>query len=111
MNISALRESFQLVAPQSELLTAIFYRELFERYPSVKPLFSQVDLRTQKGKLVASLALIVKSLDETDRLVEYLQGLGRRHEGYGTLPEHYGPVGECLLYALSEVAGPAWSPE
>ena len=111
MNITALRQSFELVAPQSELLTTIFYRELFERYPAVRPLFSKVDLRTQKGKLVASLSLIVKALDDSPRLVAYLQGLGRRHVAYGTLAEHYAPVGECLLFALAEVAGSAWSSE
>jgi hemoglobin-like flavoprotein len=31
--------------------------------------------------------------------------------GYGAQPEHYPVVGEVLLAAMAEVAGPDWRPE
>lgn len=104
-----LQNSFAAVAPQSERLLDCFYSTLFERYPGVLPLFEKVELKKQKGKLLASLALVVKHANDPKEVIQPLRQMGARHVGYGALPEHYPAVGECLLAALSEVAGPLWN--
>jgi methyl-accepting chemotaxis protein len=111
LNVALLRESFQKIAPQAERLADVFYDTLFERYPSVKPLFAGVSLPEQKKKLVAALVLVVKNLEKPDALKTALGQLGERHVEYGAKAAHYPAVGECLLAALAEVAGNQWTPE
>ncbi|MBS2037076.1 flavohemoprotein [bacterium] len=110
-DVELLRTSFEAVTPQAQHLLDRFYAILFERYPAVRPLFAQVEMKKQQGKLLASLALVVKNCDQPEKLLEPLRQMGARHINYGTLPEHYPAVGECLLAALAEVAGPLWTPE
>lgn len=111
MNVSLLRQSFELVAPHASQLTDTFYETLFQRYPGVKPLFHDISMKKQKGKLVGSLAYIVKNLENPGDLAAYLKAMGRRHVAYGTEEGHYPAVGECLLAALARTAGPAWNKE
>ncbi|MFN8573766.1 MAG: methyl-accepting chemotaxis protein [Gemmatimonadaceae bacterium] len=111
LNVRLLRTSFDAVKPRAEQLAQTFYRTLFERYPSVKPLFADVDMKTQQRKLIQSLALVVANLDKPKVLTKALHDLGARHIDYGAQPAHYDAVGECLLAALSSVAGALWSPK
>ena len=106
-----LRTSFEAVTPQAETLMETFYSLLFERYPSVQPLFAKADMKKQQGKLLASLALVVKNCDRPEALQEPLRQMGVRHLDYGTEPGHYAAVGECLLAALAQIAGPLWNAE
>ena len=111
MSVELLRKSFNLVAPEAQALVDTFYSTLFERYPAVKPLFAEVELKNQKGKLIASLAFVVENLEKPGELSRYLGQLGARHVDYGAAPEHYPCVGECLLVALAKTAGDAWNEE
>jgi nitric oxide dioxygenase len=88
-----------------------FYARLFAAVPEVEPLFAATDLRRQKAMLLAALVLVRKSLRDLDELVPKLYALGARHVDYGALPEHYPVVGEALIGAMAEVAGPAWTRE
>jgi hemoglobin-like flavoprotein len=45
LNVGALRSSFELVAPQADLLAERFYDQLFEDYPNLQPLFAQTTSR------------------------------------------------------------------
>ena len=109
LNVELLRGSFEAVTPMGDKLTARFYELLFERYPQVKPMFANLSMEEQGKKLLASLALIVASLEDGEKLTSYLKELGARHVGYGTQDAHYDAVGECLLVALAETAGDLWN--
>ena len=111
MNLDALETSFDLIAPRGDELMDIFYSRLFAAAPSVEPLFAHVDLRRQKGMLLAALVLLRKSLRDLDAIVPKLRELGARHVAYGAVPEHYPVVGAVLLTSMAEVAGPAWTQE
>jgi hemoglobin-like flavoprotein len=111
MNVTLLRTSFEALRPQAPLLVERFYAILFERYPRVKPMFAHVDLAHQKQKLIQALALLVANLEQADVLKNYLGELGSKHVRYGVKTEHYAAVGECLLAAMAEVAGPRWNDE
>jgi methyl-accepting chemotaxis protein len=109
LQVKLLRDSFNAVAPRANELAETFYRILFDRYPVVRPLFRDTDLKEQQRKLVQALALVVGNLERPAKLKKVLGALGARHVDYGAQPAYYDAVGECLLAALAEIAGPVWS--
>jgi hemoglobin-like flavoprotein len=108
LNLEALESSFDLVAPRGDELMDVFYARLFAAAPAVKPLFAGTDLQRQKTMLLGTLVLLRKSLRDLDAIVPKLRELGARHVAYGAEPAHYPVVGEALIAAMAEVAGPAW---
>jgi len=120
--------SWRLVVPIKDTAADLFYRRLFELKPSYQQLFKN-DMATQKRKLIAMLAFIVKSLDwpdsawrdtvaEEDDLFLVVLALGRRHSELYSVPDAaYAAVGEALLWTLDyglgkEFTGPvraAWT--
>ena len=110
MDLDALETSFDLVAPRGDELVTLFYTRLFETAPAVKPLFASTDMLRQKTMLLSALVLLRKSLRDIDAIIPTLKRMGARHVGYGAAPAHYPVVGEVLIGAMAEVAGPAWEP-
>ena len=111
LDLQALEESFDLVAPRGDELMDTFYARLFAAAPAVKPLFAGTDLRRQKGMLLGALVLLRKSLRDLGAIVPKLRELGARHVDYGARPEHYPVVGAVLIASMAEIAGDAWRPE
>ena len=58
LNLPALQNSFDLVAPHGERLMDEFYARLFETAPAVVPLFAATDLQGQKAKLADKYSLL-----------------------------------------------------
>ena len=110
LDLDALEESFDLIAPQGDALMDAFYTRLFDTAPAVKPLFAHTDLRRQKAMLLAALVLLRRSLRDFDTVLPTLRELGARHVAYGAQPAHYPVVGHVLITSMAEVAGPAWCP-
>jgi hemoglobin-like flavoprotein len=111
LDLDALETSFDLIAPRGDELMDEFYARLFAVAPAVKPLFAGVDIKRQKGMLLAALVLVRKSLRNLDAIVPTLYGLGARHVAYGARAEHYPVVGQVLIASMAAVAGDAWTPE
>ncbi|MDX2022826.1 MAG: methyl-accepting chemotaxis protein [Deltaproteobacteria bacterium] len=111
MQIEILESSFGLLAPRGSELVARFYERLFEQYPEVKPMFRHVDMAKQEKALLGALALVIKSLRSPDVLIPTLKQLGKKHEGYGTKPEHYDAVRLTLIEVMKEMAGRAFTPK
>lgn len=111
LQVDMLETSFDAIAPRGEELMDIFYQRLFELDPEVQRLFGGTDMAAQKKKLLSTLVLLRNSLRDPTQLVPALKGLGARHAGYGVAPEHYPVVGQALISAMMEVAGPAWHPQ
>ena len=103
-------ESFKKVEPISEVAADIFYKKLFEYDPSLKPLFKS-DIKSQGKKLMAALKLAVSSLNDLDALVPVLQKMAIKHVEYGVKVEDYTPVGNALLFALSQGLGEGFTLE
>lgn len=110
LDLDALEESFDLVAPRGDELMDVFYARLFAVAPAVRPLFAGTDLKKQKTMLLGTLVLLRKSLRDLESIVPKLRELGTRHVAYGAQPAHYPVVGEVLLASMAEIAGAAWSP-
>ncbi|MGD8641484.1 MAG: globin domain-containing protein, partial [Gammaproteobacteria bacterium] len=88
-----------------------FYKELFSRYPDVKPMFANVSIEDQQRKLLSALKLVINNLRDPDNLNNTLRELGKRHREYGAEDAHYSAVTETLLEVMKEVAGDQWTPE
>ena len=110
LDIAALEESFDAVAPHGDELMDRFYTGLFAAAPGVAPLFVRTDIRRQKKKLLAALVLLRRSLRDLEALLPALRKMGARHVHYGARPEHYPVVGEVLIDSMATVAGDAWRP-
>ena len=107
--LAVLRGSLaQLIASKVDV-AEIFYRRLFELAPGVRSLFKP-DLSEQRKKLITALVQIVAWADQPQQLTGYLQRMGARHTGYGTLPEHYDVVGAVLLWTFDRALGPEFTP-
>ncbi|MEY8881347.1 globin family protein [Donghicola sp. XS_ASV15] len=108
--ITLVQDSFKKVAPIAGPAADIFYDKLFELAPQVRPLFPE-DMTEQKKKLMQMLAIAVNGLTKLDEILPAVQDLGRRHNGYEVTPEHYGYVGEALLFTLGKGLGDDFTPE
>lgn len=105
-----VQESFAKVAPIADQAAMLFYQNLFDRDPSLKPLFKG-DIADQGKKLMQMIGVAVASLDRLEGIVPTVQDLGRRHVNYGVKAEHYDTVGAALIETLAQGLGPAFTPE
>lgn len=108
--IRLVQESFSQVEPIAAQAADIFYTTLFEYDPNLRPLFKN-DIKDQGKKLMATLSVAVKGLNDLDKLVPVLQGLAERHVKYGVKAEDFTPVGNALLHTLKTGLGAAFTPE
>jgi hemoglobin-like flavoprotein len=114
-----VKKSWRLVVPIAETAADLFYRRLFELQPPYRDYFKS-DMASQKRKLIAMLAFIVKCLDwpdsawreevaEENDLFLVVLALGRRHSELYQIPdEAYQTVGEALLWTLNYGLGQAF---
>ncbi len=102
--IALVKESFGWAAPISEPAAAIFYARLFETNPDLKPLFKG-DMKEQGRKLMATLAVVVNSLDRLGDILPAVQALAVRHAGYGVRSQDYDAVGSALIWTLGAGLG------
>jgi len=111
LNVSLLRESFDLVATANPAVVTRFYEILFERYPQTRPMFPRDGMARQAQMLTSALVAVLDHLEDAPWLKDTLGALGAKHVGYGVTREMYDWVGASLIAALAETAGPKWTPE
>jgi nitric oxide dioxygenase len=107
--VQLVQQSFAKVAPISDQAAKLFYGRLFEIAPELKSLF-HVDMDEQGRKLMGTLAVVVGGLSKLDTILPAAGALAKRHVNYGVKPSHYKPVGEALLWTLTQGLGPDWTP-
>lgn len=106
-----IKESFEVAKPLADEVVAKFYEFLWTDYPESKALFEKVSMEDQKKALIGSLVFIVDHLEETEKVVKYLEDMGARHVNYGVETAHYGWVGSTLLKTFAHFFGEKWTPE
>ena len=109
-SISLVQISFEDVVLLGEKVAEIFYDELFAVEPGLKKMFKG-DMAEQRRKLLTTLALVVRSLHEPQRMMEPMKALAKRHVGYGVEPSHYTYVGNALIRTLQKGLGDRFTPE
>lgn len=105
-----IRRTMAEVTPVADEVTSYFYALLFVRHPEFRSLFPPA-MDIQRDRFLKALLTAAEHIDDTAVLFEYLQNLGRGHRKYGTRPEHYPAVGECLISALSKYTSAVWDAE
>jgi hemoglobin-like flavoprotein len=104
LDVVLLKHTFERAKKENGGLTRLgmsFYKRLFEKYPSVRPLFTTPP-EEQHKKLMASVASIVASVTQPEQMVPYLHAMGIRHLVYKTENAHYPAVAENLVAVLEE---------
>lgn len=110
MDKELLETSLSLVADAEEGLTLRFYAILFERHPVVRPMFG-ADIGPQAAMLRGAVVAVLDHLDDAAWLGDTLGGLGAKHAEWGVTAPMYAAVAECMIAAMEELGGPAWTPE
>lgn len=110
IDIPLVQSTWAQVLPIADQAAALFYGRLFELDPSLRALFTATDMSEQRKKLMQMITVAVKGLDHLDQIVPAVQGLGRRHAGYGVTDAHYDTVGAALLWTLEQGLGAAYTP-
>lgn len=110
MDKTLLTESLLLVDSQEHALTPRFYEILFDRYPEVRPMFSD-DVRPQAEMLREAIIAVLDHVDDAAWLSSTLGAMGAKHAGYGVTAPMYDAVGESMIAAMQELGGEAWTPE
>ncbi|MEU7098623.1 globin domain-containing protein [Streptomyces longwoodensis] len=105
-----IRRTMAELTPVADEVTSYFYALLFVRYPGLRPLFPPA-MDVQRDRLFKALLTAVEHVDDTPALADHFQRLGRGHRKYGTRPEHYPAIGECLIAALRRFAASVWNAE
>ncbi|GIJ52334.1 flavohemoprotein [Virgisporangium aliadipatigenens] len=105
-----LKESWTLVEEQQDRLASYFYAKLFLSNPQLRDLFP-VQMDVQRARLLNAVVTAVQSVDDPERLNEYLRALGRDHRKFHVSSEHYDVVGGALMDSLRTFAGEYWTPE
>ncbi|MFJ9612688.1 globin domain-containing protein [Streptomyces noursei] len=105
-----IRRTMAEIEPVADKVTSYFYALLFVQHPDLRALFP-ASMDAQRDRLFKALLTAAQHVDNAEVLTQYLSQLGRGHRKYGTQPDHYPAVGECLLSALSRYATASWSRE
>jgi NAD(P)H-flavin reductase/hemoglobin-like flavoprotein len=110
LNPRIIKESFALIEPRAEEISAYFYGRLFAENPALRAFFPPA-MDRQRERLFHALRKIVWSLDSPDTLSAFLSRLGRDHRKFGVTREHYDAMGRALLTTLRKFGGDAWTAE
>ncbi|MYT32417.1 MULTISPECIES: globin domain-containing protein [unclassified Streptomyces] len=105
-----IRRTMAEVEPVADRVTSYFYALLFVQHPELRALFP-ASMDAQRDRLFKALLTAAQHVDNSEVLGQYLSQLGRGHRKYGTQPDHYPAVGECLMSALARYATSSWGRE
>lgn len=110
MDPQRLKDNFSQVASHGMDVAEYFYADLFQRNPQYRSLFP-ASMTRQQEVLLGALVQIVSTVDDPERLVPYLEELGRAHGGFGISAQHYPEVGTSLVATLKYFSGDDWTAE
>ncbi len=105
-----VKNSFERVAEQPDVVADLFYTRLFTLEPRLRPLFKG-DMAEQGRKLMQMIGIAVRSLDRPEAIIPAVQALGVRHASYGVQDADYDAVGATLLWTLGQGLGADFTPE
>ena len=107
--VQIIRLTFAQVMQRKMEVGRLFYDRLFTIAPDTRSMFKG-NMEEQARKLMETLALAIGTLQDASALSGILEGLAKRHVGYGVHDEHYDKVGEALLWTLQRGLGDAFTP-
>jgi hemoglobin-like flavoprotein len=103
--------SFSLLEPVADAAMTYFYAQLFAMDTEIRAMFpAAMDLQRRRFfEALGRIAEAQQSQADRDRLVPYLQELGRAHRKFGVRERHYEVFRRALLATLQRFAAPRWN--
>ena len=103
--------SFWLLEPVADAAMTYFYAQLFAMDTEIRAMFPAAMDRQRRRffEALGRIADATQSQADRDRLVPYLQELGRAHRKFGVRERHYEVVRRALLATLQRFAAPRWN--
>ncbi len=88
-----------------------FYAQLFAMDTEIRAMFpAAMDVQRRRFfHALSRIAATANSQDERDKLVPYLQELGRAHRKFGVRERHYEVLRRALIATLQRFAAPRWN--
>ncbi|OQR97719.1 hypothetical protein ACHHYP_10092 [Achlya hypogyna] len=86
-----------------------FYGMVFEKAPSVKPLFRSSII--VQGKALINIIQSITNAVNTPNVIEKVCDLAFRHNKYGVKMEYFNLLGRCLLEAMKDCTGNTFTDE
>ena len=102
-----VKSTVPLLESGGEALTTHFYGLLLAEHPELRPLFNQAHQASgeQPRALANGVLMYARHIDKMEAMGGLAQQIVQKHVALQVQPEHYGPVGQCLLRAIREVLG------
>ena len=111
LNVTLLRQSFELALLRDPDFPRLFYEILFREHPEAQGLFKRNTLNAQRTMLSKTLIAAVDHIDDEAWLTEHLSPLGAQHVEYGVTPVMYDWMETALRASLAEVCDEQWTAE
>lgn len=108
--VELVRNTFAAVSRYPLGTGLMFYQRLFSSSKEARLLF-RGEIADQAQALVAMMELIVKSLDDAERLMPVVYSLGWRHAAYGISLEYYEAFGRAMVTTVEDALNAQRSPE
>lgn len=109
-DVERIQESFLRIEPTKDAAGAQLYERLFARDPSLRPLF-QRDMGEQGERIMETIALTVRQLDNPYALRNGLHELGARHRDYGIKQADYDVMRDAFLDMMQDRLGAEFTPQ
>src|SRR6266699_787799 len=103
--------SFWLLESPADAAMTYFYAQLFAMDTEIRAMFpAAMDVQRRRFfHALSQIAATANSQDERDKLVPYLQELGRAHRKFGVRERHYEVLRRALIATLQRFAAPRWN--
>ncbi len=104
--ISTVRRTWDIVSPNVDHATELFYQNLFEAHPQFKPLF-----KSEERHFDEAISFLVDGIDDLPSVLPYVSKLAIRHVHYGVKEADYLVVGPVLMKTFRDVLGDQFTRE
>lgn len=108
--IALVQTTFHQLAANAQEVADKFYTNFFTYVPELRPLFPN-DMDHQGDKFMATLAILIFSLEQSGEVPPFIYHLGLRHKHHGIPHSAYAVAGPALLQTLGEMLGSAFTTE
>jgi len=109
-DVQRIQESFLQIEPTKGAAGVQLYDHLFARDPSLKPLFKR-GMGEQGERIMETIALAVRQLENPYALRDGLHELGARHRDYGVKEIDYGTMEAAFMDMMQARLGDRLTPE